>query len=268
MMQDTVPAPLVQSQRRFQNLRTITALILREMSSTYGRSPGGYIWAVLEPLAMITVLSLAFSVLFRSPSLGTSFILFYATAVMPFRLYQNTQSVVTAAIPYSKALLAYPVVSFLDAVLARFILSVLTQLMVSYIILSGILMIVDVRPILDFRPIVASFAAAALLGFGAGAVNCLLFPLFPIWKSAWGAATRPLMILSGVLYIYEDLPEFAQNILWYNPLIHITGLARTGFFQYYEPSYISMTYVLTVSLICTVAGLLFLRRYYRRIMVI
>jgi capsular polysaccharide transport system permease protein len=34
-------------------MRTIVALIMREMATSYGRSPGGYIWAIAEPVAGI-----------------------------------------------------------------------------------------------------------------------------------------------------------------------------------------------------------------------
>ena len=254
--------------RRFQNLRTITALLLREMSSTYGRSPGGYIWAILEPIAMIVVLSVAFSFMFRAPSLGTNFFLFYATGLMPFRMYQECQHVTAGALRYSKALLVYPVVSFADALLARVILAVLTQLMVSYIVLSGAVIFLDVQLVLDFGPILLAFLLAALLGFGVGTMNCLLFDLYPIWKSTFQAVSRPLMILSAVIYVYEDLPEPAQNILWLNPLAHITGLSRSGYYTYYEPGYISVMYVLLIALPAMLFGLLFLRKYYRKILMI
>lgn len=254
--------------RRYQNLRTITALILREMSSKYGRSPGGYIWAVLEPIMMIMVLSVAFSFLFRTPSLGTNFILFYATGIMPYRMFQECQSVTSGAISYSKALLAYPVVSVADAVLARMILAVMTQLMVSYLILTGVIMLLDVQLVLDFGPIVTAFALAAILGFGVGTLNSVLFAFFPIYKSLYSAATRPLLILSAVIYIYEDLPEIAQAVLWYNPLIHLTGLSRTGYYSYYEPTYIMVTYVAAVGLIVLMFGILLLRRYYRQMLTV
>lgn len=268
MATDLPPTAPKLYKRRFQNLRTITALILREMSSTYGRSPGGYIWAVLEPIAMIMVLSVAFSFLFRQPSLGTNFFLFYATGIMPFRMYQECYQVTTTALRYSKALLVYPVVSFADALFARVILAVLTQLMVSYLVLSGAVMFLDVQLILDFKPILLSFLLAAVLGFGIGTMNCLLYDLFPIWKSFYTAVTRPLLILSAVIYIYEDLPVAAQNLLWFNPLVHITGMSRSGYFTYYEPDYISVIYILLIALPTIFFGMLLLRRNYRKILMI
>jgi hypothetical protein len=53
--------------RFLASFRTITALILREMATTYGRSPGGYLWAVLEPVAGVALLSLVFSLALRNP---------------------------------------------------------------------------------------------------------------------------------------------------------------------------------------------------------
>lgn len=60
-------APRRVKTREFPTFRTVMALVLREMSSRYGRSPGGYIWAVLEPVGTILILSIAFSFMLRSP---------------------------------------------------------------------------------------------------------------------------------------------------------------------------------------------------------
>ena len=41
--------------RSFASLRCVIALMLREMATTYGRSPGGYLWVMLEPIAGIAL---------------------------------------------------------------------------------------------------------------------------------------------------------------------------------------------------------------------
>ena len=52
--------------RSFPTLRAISALILREMATAHGRIRGGYLWAVAEPVAAVTLLVLVFSVAFES----------------------------------------------------------------------------------------------------------------------------------------------------------------------------------------------------------
>ena len=99
-----------------------------------------------------------------------------------------------------------------------------------------------------------------------GTVNCALIGLFPLWDVAWSIITRPLFLASGIFYIYEDLPPLAREILWYNPVMHIIGLTRTGFFSIYSATYASPAYVLFVSLILLTLGLILLGRYHREIL--
>ena len=62
---------------------------------------------------------------------GTSFILFYATGTIPFRLYGSMTNAVAGSIAANRGLLAYPVVNPLDAVFAKFTLTFLTDFFVA-----------------------------------------------------------------------------------------------------------------------------------------
>ena len=112
------PAPALVPKKQGSRLRTITALILREMQARYGNSPGGYVWAVLDPVGKLMIMSFLFSFVIRSPSLGNSFILFYATGLLPFALFSAISGATTQSLNYSRALLTYPVVMWLDAIFA------------------------------------------------------------------------------------------------------------------------------------------------------
>lgn len=236
------------------------------MSTRYGRTPGGYIWALVEPLAAIIVLSFGFSLLLRSPSLGHSFLLFYASGYLVLTLYRGVATTVARALFFSKPLLVYPSVTWMDAVLARLFLNTLTSSLVAYLLLTGILLFTDTRIIIDTAPMIEAMAMAALLGFGIGTLNCALFGLFPIWETIWGIVTRPLFLASGIIYIYEDLPTVAQDILWWNPLIHLTGLMRTGLYPSYHPEYITPFYVIGFALVPLAFGVMLLRRYHKDIL--
>jgi capsular polysaccharide transport system permease protein len=263
---DAAPTLSPAGPRRHAAIRVIVALILREMSTRYGRTPGGYVWGILEPLAAILFLSIGFSLVMRTPSLGTSFLLFYATGYLPFHLYQSVSGMVAASIRFSKPLLKYPAVTWLDAVLARFLLNSLTGILVTAILISGILAVIDSQTLLNLPPIIEAMALALLLGFGVGVINCALSGLFPIWEVIWGILTRPLFLASAIFFLYDNMPPLAQDILWYNPLVHIIGLMRTGFYPTYTASYAQPVYVIGVSLGLLVMGLLLLGRHHREIL--
>lgn len=236
------------------------------MSTRFGRTPGGYIWILLQPLGMIVLLALAFSMLQRHPSLGTSFLLFKSTGFMVLTMFRTISSLTGQALNFSRALMDYPGVTWIDAILARFLLNSLAGILVTLIILSGIILYEDLRLILDWPSIILAMGLAILLGFGVGCLNCVLFLRFDVWQQAWMILTAPLFVVSGVILIYESLPPLAQSILWYNPIYHITGLMRAGFYSTYNPVYISIPYVLVCALAPMVAGLLLLRRYHRTLL--
>lgn len=239
--------------------RVIMALMLREMTTKYGRTPGGYIWAILEPVAMIVVLSLGFSLVMRSPSLGNSFIVFYASGILAFNQYRTLESAVTRALPYSRGLLRYPVVTWLDAILARFLLNLLTNVLNTILIMGGVIYLAAGNTYVKLGPMVEAMCLAAFLALGMGTFNAFLSGVWPLWRSLYKIITRPLLLASAVLYIVEDLPPIAAEVLWYNPLAHLTGLMRSGVFVTYDPQYISVPYVMGVATVSLAVGLLFLR---------
>ena len=269
----TQPAPLrptplrpVRARLRFGTLRAVTALILREMSTTYGRSAGGYLWAVLEPVLSIALLTFVFSLAFQSPPLGSNFPIFYATGFMPFILFNDVSNKLSQAIGFSKQLLNYPRITVIDVLVGRIVLSVLTKLLVSYLILFGILSLYDTGTRIDLPHVLLSFAMATAFGIGVGTMNCFLMSMFPVWRQAWSIVTTPLMLISGVIVMIDTLPDQFVYYLTFNPLVHITAEMRIGFYYSYTAPYISPVYVFAVSLTLTAAGLLFLRRYYRDIL--
>lgn len=247
--------------RAFASGRTITALMLREMATTYGRSPGGYLWAILEPVAGIALLSVLFSLALAHPAIGSNFQLFYASGLVPLTMFTVISGRVGQSVLFSRPLMAYPSVTFMDAILARFILTTLTQIMVACIIFGGIFLIWDTKVIIKLPYIAAAFSLVALLGLGVGTLNCFLFTRFPVWQQAWSILTRPLFIVSCVFVIFDGMPEWARNVLWYNPVVHLVGMTRYGFYSTYHASYVSVGYLLGFSGVCMFFGLLLLRKH-------
>ena len=250
---------------RFLFFRVIVAMILREMTTRYGRSIGGYFWAIAEPLGAITLLTIAFSQMMRAPPIGTSFALFYATGYMAFHIYSDISNTVSSAVKVNRNLMRYPSVTPLDAILARFLLSLLTQLVVLSVMLTGIILLSDAHVNLDLPSIALAISMAALLGLGVGTLNCVIFAFVPVWGQLWAVINRPLFIISGVFYLVEELPTNLREIIWYNPLVHPVSTMRAGFYGTYEAGSASPAYVFFLGSTMLACGLLLLRRHRSRI---
>jgi capsular polysaccharide transport system permease protein len=245
--------------------RTVAALMLREMASTHGRSALGYLWAILEPVAGVILLTFIFSLALRSPGIGTSFPLFYATGMLPFTLYMDISQKSSVALRFSRQLLAYPGVTFVDALMARVLLNSITQIMVWVVVLTGIIWIYRLDVILDPPAVALGFAMATSLAVGIGTLNCYLLSVYPTWERIWAILNRPLFIISCIFFLYDDVPMPYRDWLWYNPIVHCVGQVRAGVYATYDATYVSPLYVFGISGVTLALGLLLLRRYYRDI---
>lgn len=253
--------------RKFRTGRTIFALIMREMSTTYGRSPGGYLWAVIEPALALALLTTIFSFVMKSPPLGDSFPLFYATGYLPFMLFNDIANKTATALNYSRPLLQYPAVTFVDALLARGFLHFLTHVLVAYVVIFGMIIILDLRFSPAYPSIALGYLLGGMVGFGVGCFNCYVMTSFPVWERVWQILTRPLLFISGLFLPYEAMPPIAQDILWWNPLIHVVGYIRRGIYApSYDGSYLSLNFTLVFSLGLMTLGLLLLWRNHQRLL--
>jgi capsular polysaccharide transport system permease protein len=253
----------VHRQRSFASLRAIGALVLREMSATNGRSANGYLWAIAEPVGGIILLTVIFSMGFRSPPIGTNFAIFYATGLVPFMFYQSISGRIASAITYSKTLLAYPAVTFMDALLARTFYNLVTQILVAYLILAGVYFTMETRTDPQILGIMLSLSMAFVFGTGLGTLSCFLTAAFAWWQPVWSIITRPLLLASCVIYIFDDVPEPYRDYLWFNPLVHVVGQMRKSFYPSYPGDYVNPTYVFGVGLCLMALGLSLLARYHR-----
>lgn len=239
---------------RFQMLRVIFALMVREMITRYGRSWGGYLWAIAEPVGMIAMLSIAFSQFLRSPALGSSFILFYATGYLPFAFYLTLNTITSTAVSSNRTLLYFPMVTPMDTVIARAALQLLTMIIVTIVVLVGIAVITGDPIRFSLEGLIGACLAASILGIGGGTLNIVLYAFFPFYKNLWAIISRPLFIVSGIFYTVESMPRHVQSILVWNPLVHVTGQSHKAFYPVYDGSFVNLWYPIGLGAVLFLLG--------------
>ncbi|WP_444453735.1 ABC transporter permease [Rhodobacter capsulatus] len=246
--------------------RAVFALILREMTTTYGKSVGGYFWAIAEPVGAIALLSVVFSLIVNNPPLGQSFILFYASGFLVLSAYNAISINVAMSIRFSKALLAYPSVTYIDAIVARLLLTTLTQLQVFAIVVIGAIAMQHMQVNINYIVLARAWAMIIALGTAVGLLNCYLMTSFPIWQSIWAILNRPLFLVAGVLHLVDELPTTVRDISLLLPPAHLIMMVRRGLYDTYDAPYVSEVFVYGVALVIGAAGMLLLHRNHRKLL--
>jgi ABC-type polysaccharide/polyol phosphate export systems, permease component len=216
------------------HIRVVAALVVRETSTRFGSKPGGYIWALLDPAAHIAFLSLIFMAIARTPALGHSFPLFFATGYIGFQFYQAAVGYLNTAVTSNRALLSYPNVAPFDTILARYILQLGTTIVVGFCVFSVIGLSLRSPLTIQWHFIIEAAFAASLLALGSAFANNILFQKFPLYEKFYGIVTRPLFLVSGIFFLPDALPHPARDIVMLNPLVHVVMLFRKGFYPEYR----------------------------------
>jgi capsular polysaccharide transport system permease protein len=237
-----------------QHARVTAALIIRETASRYGSKPGGYVWAIIDPLAHVYMMTIIFGAIARVPALGTDFALFFATGYLPFLAYQGMSSFIAGAVKANKNLFSYPVVAPIDAVVARYILQLLTSALVTIMIFAFCTPEANHLNSIDPGTVVAAFESGTLLGLGVGLFNIPMFDNYPLYEQIFSLINRPMFLLSGVFFLPDSLPHPFQDVLLWNPIVHIIMWFRSGIYPEYEPPGLDIGYVAMVTAAICVSG--------------
>ncbi len=255
-------------------LRTICrvnfALILRETKTRYGRLQIGYLWAFLEPILVITVLSLVFKYIRMRDIPGMPLSQFLISGFIPFMLFRDIVTQLMTGVRRNLQLLYFPQVQIMDFFTARTLLEFSTTLIVfpSLVLLifyTGYENVVVQSPLAIFVGLLMISIYAFGIGVGLGA----LIPLFPSLQILVQTVyLRPLFFLSGVFFTVDMIPEEARPYATLNPLLQIIEFIRSSYFVSYDTIYVDYKYLFFTIIGTLLTGLLLqraLRKYAYRI---
>ena len=231
-------------------VRVIHALIFRELRTRFGREQLGYVWALVEPMLFVMVLTFVYSIGFRGKALSMPIVLFLVTGVIPFFLYRQALNRSIGAILSNRPLLTFPQVTPLDLVVGRATLETITMFLVFVVVSVGYAVFGD-TPLRIENPlgVVFVFICIAIMGFGFGSFLGAFSVMFPTIERLMPAlVVRPLFYTSGVFFTADMMPDVVRSYLLINPLLHATEILRSSFFvefdsEYGEPGYL-MAWVL------------------------
>ena len=248
-----------------QHARVIGALVLREARVRHGRTQFGYLWAVVEPVFYVIMLSALFSsARGRVAPFGESMSLFFACGILPYHLFRNTVQQLGAAFEANKPLFSYPVIAQIDAVYARLILEVATWCLVVVLVFTFIVLVLDAPLPHDLPQSIMAALLVVLLGFGIGLFNAVVRRKYLAWGVMFNVATSPLLFVSGVFFTMESIPSQYREYLAWNPLIHGVEGIRMGYYPNYRSSDLDLNYLLWWGVISLFLGL-FLERFTRSV---
>ncbi len=241
-------------------VRVIKALILREMITRFGRHNIGFLWMFVEPMMFsigITVLWTYIGGHAKGVITAAGFALTGYSAIVVWR---NCVSRTSSSIKANKALLYHRLVTIFDIAMSRALLE-WAAVTVSFVTLTIIFTELSLMS-LPADPLQAVMAWALLGWFvvAAGLIAVYLDERSEIFGRVWHVAMYLTLPFTGAFSMVSWLPEEAQSILLYSPMVNAVEMLREGYFGSSVNAKYSISYLLTCNLVFTGVALLLLQR--------
>lgn len=209
-------------------VRCVSALVIREMMTRYGRSNIGFFWVVLEPMLLTAGVMILWSLIKSPYERGVAIQTFVLTGYMPLTLWRHLTGCGAFAFRRSASLLYHRYITLFDVFLARIILEFLgttaaLTVVTVILILAGVL-----EPIVDPLKCVAAWLMMGALSASFGLLIAILTEHVEVSERFIQPLQYLMLPISGCFFMVEWLPTFAREVVWYIPTVHCYELFRGG----------------------------------------
>jgi capsular polysaccharide transport system permease protein len=205
-------------------------LMVENLGVRYKRTRLATAVAILEPLGIIGMFALVHSLISIRPPFGSSFLLFFATGILPFYLFFH----VSWRIRTWDALRRLPRTTDVDLLLSHVLDELLVKLVIMAICFTG-LWLADVQEAMPEDPLqgLLALATISLIGIGVGFINAVISSFFFAWLYIYAVSIRGWMAFSGVLFVVDWMPPALREVSVYNPLSHAITYYRSAHYAGY-----------------------------------
>lgn len=238
------------------------ALFNREITTRFGGYRLGVLWALIEPLSHILVLTFLFSFLRdRSGLQGVPFPIFFATGILTFFAFRQVALSGMTAISANLGLFGYRQVRPFDTVLVRaFLESTILILVLATLTWMGAWFF-DLPTLPHDLPVAVLVLFLMLsIGLGVGFILSVFAILHPEWSQLVNMLMiRPLYFISGVFFPLASMPDQLQPYLLWNPLLHGIEQFRLAWLSDYDAGSTSIVFLAQASLLILVLGFMYFR---------
>jgi capsular polysaccharide transport system permease protein len=222
-------------------------------------------WAILEPVFFIGVLTGVRIVMHAKDVGGLPNPLFFASGVLIYLLFSHSINVSISAVEANVGVLNYRRVKAIDTVVARVLVEILIFVVSSFLIFIGFRIFGYDYQLHSVGIVIAAMGIVISISIGAACIVSVVGAVWAESKKLIPILIRPLFFISGVFFMVDSFPEKAQKILLYNPILHCIEMFRIGMFEQYEGVSGSIFYASACALFLLALGLGVLRLFREKV---
>jgi lipopolysaccharide transport system permease protein len=233
-------------------------LSVHRIKVRYKQSLLGVSWAILQPLSMMLIFTIIFSLFARMPSEGTPYALFAYAALLPWTFFSTSLANGTSGL-VSHTQLVTKVYFPREILPISYVIAALFDFLIASLVLVGLMVYYRVEPTLNalyalpIIVILTCFATAMSLFFSATQVRFRdIGVAIPLLLQLW-------MFATPVIYPLSAVPERLRSFYVLNPMVGVIENFRQTVINGASPDFYSLGLSATISLVLLIAAYLYFK---------
>jgi capsular polysaccharide transport system permease protein len=239
--------------------RVIWALLLRELSTRYGRQNIGFLWLIGEPLIFALSVTLMWGLIKPEFEHGIRVVPFVVTGYMCLILSRHIIQHGMNCVRANSGLLYHRHITVMHLFIARLALEFVGVSFAFFVIFGFLALIGQMAPPQNLPLVYAGWVLMAWMAVGLALIFGALSEIFEFVERVVGVVTYLMVPMSGAFYMAAWIPGAFRKFLLALPFIHPVEMIRAGFFGEFVTTYYSTPYAIAWGAGLTLLGLALLR---------
>ena len=241
-----------------RNARIVTALMLRELITRYGRKGLGFAWVIGEPLLFCLGVLVLWTVARPAYEHGIRMGPFIMTGYMCLLLLRHQITLSLSALQANMGLLHHRSIAVLHLYIARNVLEFLGTTAAFVVVYAVLMMLGQVSWPANLLLLYGGWLLLAFMSMGLALIFAALAIRYDVMERIVPLFTYILIPMSGVFFMAAWVPAAYRDAFLLIPLPHVVEMVRAGVFGEFVETYFNPLYALGWAVLFNVAGLLLL----------
>lgn len=243
--------------------RVIIALMIRELSTRFGRENIGFLWIMVEPMMFALLVALAWRVMKGSQEHGVSIVMFVISGYIPLTLFRHAVTRSVKVFEVNSSLLYHRQITLPDFILVRFIIEMIGSMLAFSFVATALYFFGFFSPIYSMEALLSGWFLYSLFTLCICYIIAPLSEMSDVLEKVIPVTTYIMIPFSGTFTMVEWLPPSAREYMLWSPPVTGMELIRFGLFGHSVQPYYSVPIALGSSTACLLIGLLLCRKVRR-----
>lgn len=248
-------------------LLVVKALMIRELTTRFGRENIGFLWLMAEPLLFAGLVGMVWTFMKGPESHGIGVVAFVASGYIPLTFLRHCFNKSASIFVANGSLLYHRQVKVADFIIVRVLVEAIGAMM-AYLFILLVFGYFELFPSpYDVGSLLAGWGIYSLFVFSICLILAPLSEASELIEKLLPVSVYIAIPFSGTFNMTSWLSPDAREFLMWSPLVSGMELMRYGLFGSAVQPYYDVFKAVALSLCCLVVGLILCRRVRRTLVV-